>query len=171
MIHLYCGDGKGKTTASVGLAVRAAGAGLKVVFSQFIKGQATGEISVLKSIPGITVMRAENSEKFTYQMSHEERRKSEEKNRLHLQDTFRVFNEIDADMLIMDEVVTASGQCIVDEKELKRYVISFDPAKELILTGSPPELWMIESADYVTDMEKIKHPFDKGVQARKGIEF
>ena len=171
MIHLYCGDGKGKTTAATGLAVRAAGSGLKVVFSQFMKGQKTGEIDIMSAIPGITVIRADNSDKFIYQMTPEERDASEESNRAHLKTSFDIFQETGADMLVLDEVVTAAGNYIIDEDEFKDYVKNFPSDKELVMTGNPPEMWMIEAADYVTDLEKIKHPYDKGVDARKGIEF
>ena len=171
MIHLYCGDGKGKTTAAVGLAVRAAGSGLKVIFAQFMKGQKTGEITVLESIPSITVMRAAKSEKFTYQMTAEERTESEAENKALLDRAFAAFKDSGADLLVLDEAVSAIGSYIIDEDILQQYISEFPSDKELVITGNPPELWMIEAADYVTDMEKIKHPFDKGTDARKGIEF
>ena len=171
MIHLYCGDGKGKTTAAAGLSLRAAGNGLRVLFAQFMKGQKSGEIDLLASISDITVMRADSSEKFTYQMTAEERQISEEKNRAHLDEVFKVFNASDYDVLVLDEAVTAAGRYMIDEEKLQSYISAFPEDKELVLTGNPPELWMIEAADYVTDMEKIKHPYDKGKDARKGIEF
>jgi len=171
MIHLYCGDGKGKTTAAVGLSVRAAGNGLKVLFAQFMKGQKSGETDLLASISDITVMQAESSKKFTYQMTPQEQEESEEKNRAHLDAVFETFNNSDYDVLVLDEAVTAAGRYMIDEDKLRSYVSGFPAEKELILTGNPPELWMIEAADYVTDMEKIKHPYDRGTDARKGIEF
>lgn len=72
LIHIYCGDGKGKTTAATGLAVRAAGCGMKVLLVQFLKGQETGELRALANIPGITVLRGKASEKFTFQMDGRE---------------------------------------------------------------------------------------------------
>ena len=78
-------------------------------------------------------------------------------------------------MIVLDEVVTAVERCMLDEERVKEFVDGFAAAsggkKELVMTGSVPEAWMIEAADYVTDMEKIKHPFDKGVSAREGVEY
>ena len=76
-----------------------------------------------------------------------------------------------ADLLILDEGATGVASGMLDEDLLRSLVEAFPKDKELVITGSVPEVWMIETADYVTDMEKIKHPFDTGVKARKGIEF
>lgn len=171
MIHLYCGDGKGKTTAAAGLAVRAAGQGMKVLFAQLLKAGESGEITVLSKLDNVEVKRAGGSEKFTFQMTSEEKSAEAEKNHnLMLYISEKAASD-DFDMIIIDEAVTAVEKGILDEEQLKIFVENFNPVKELVLTGSVPELWMIEAADYVTDMEKIKHPFDKGVPARKGVEY
>ncbi len=171
MIHLYCGDGKGKTTAAVGLAVRAAGNGQKVLFVQFLKARLTGEIPVLSSIDQITVIRAKSSPKFTYEMTGEEIRKLSEENTAALDRAFEMASRGEADLLILDEVITAVANDVIAEEHLRHCVASFDSDCELVMTGRSPERWMIEAADYVTDMEKIRHPFDRGVEARRGIEF
>ena len=88
MIHLYCGDGKGKTTASVGLAVRACGSGKRVMFTQFLKGQETGELSCLRLLPEITVLRGNLSKKFTFQMTAEERKAEAAENERLLEEAF-----------------------------------------------------------------------------------
>jgi cob(I)alamin adenosyltransferase len=171
VIHIYCGDGKGKTTASVGLAVRAAGSGLRVLFAQFLKARMTGELSVLGSISNITVMRAPASEKFTYQMTVDELKENAEANSKFLAEVLKKARDENYDVLVLDEGITAASADLLTEEELKEAMEGFDKNKELVLTGRVPFQWMIEDADYVTDMEKIKHPFDSGVQARKGIEF
>ena len=171
MIHLYCGDGKGKTTAAVGLAVRAAGNGLRVLFVQFLKARPTGEISVLASIDQITVVRAKSSTKFTYEMTVEEIRKLSEENTEALDRAFQMASRGEADLLILDEVITAVTSDVIAEESLRRQIEAFDSECELVMTGRSPERWMIEAADYVTDMEKIRHPFDRGIEARRGIEF
>lgn len=171
MLHIYCGDGKGKTTACVGMAVRAAGSGLRVLFAQFLKARMTGELSVLGSIANITVMRAPASEKFTYQMTEEELDSTARANSDFLKEVFEKARKEDYDVLILDEGITAASADVLDEDELRSYVEAFDKDRELVLTGRVPFQWMVEDADYVTDMEKIKHLFDTGVQARKGIEF
>ena len=76
-----------------------------------------------------------------------------------------------ADLLILDEVITAVTTDMLDEDHLRKHIESFEKDKELVMTGRSPERWMIEAADYVTDMEKIRHPFDRGVSARRGIEY
>lgn len=171
MIHVYCGDGKGKTTACAGMAVRAAGNGLKVLFVQFLKARQSGEIAVLSSIENITVIRAKSSRKFTYEMNAEERKELVDQNRETLEMAFQMTSEGQYDFLILDEVITAVSTDMIDEELLKKSVECFHKERELVMTGRSPERWMIEAADYVTDMEKIRHPFDRGIQARKGIEF
>ncbi len=171
MIHIYCGDGKGKTTASVGLAVRAAGGGLRVLFAQFLKARMTGELAVLGSISNITVMRAPANNKFTYQMTEEELDENAKANSEFLAEIMKITRRDDYDVVVLDESITAASVDVLSEDELRKFVESFDRTRELVLTGRVPLQWMIEDADYVTDMEKIKHPYDTGVQARKGIEF
>ncbi len=175
MIHVYCGDGKGKTTAAAGLAARAAGSGKTVVFAQFMKGGETGEVRTLGSLPEISVMRAENTEKFTYQMTAEERLAAEKGNSELLTDSFKRADELNADILILDEALAAVERGMIDETRLWEHVCRFgaqnNPDKELVLTGRMPFRRIIDIADYVTDMEKIRHPFDRGISARKGVEY
>lgn len=118
MLHIYCGDGKGKTTACVGMAVRAAGSGLRVLFAQFLKARMTGELSVLGSIANITVMRAPASEKFTYQMTEEELDSTARANSDFLKEVFEKARKEDYDVLILDEGITAASADVLDEDEL-----------------------------------------------------
>ena len=171
MIHVYCGDGKGKTTAGIGLAVRAAGSGLRVLYVQFLKARMTGEIPILASIKNITVIRARSSTKFTYELDEEERAALLKQNEETLDRVFAMVSDDGADLLILDEVITAVTTDMLDEDHLRKHIESFEKDKELVMTGRSPERWMIEAADYVTDMEKIRHPFDRGVSARRGIEY
>lgn len=171
MIHLYCGDGKGKTTAAVGLAVRAAGNGRKVCFIQFLKSGATGEINILQKLENVSVMRTEVNKKFTFQMTSEERAAAAAENMKLLQYARQEAAAGNADMLVLDEAATAVERSMIDEEVLKALVEDFPDNIELVITGSRPEAWMVEAADYVTDMEKIKHPFDRGIAARKGVEY
>lgn len=171
MIHIYCGDGKGKTTAGIGLAVRAVGSGLRVLFVQFLKARMTGEIPVLASIDNITVIRAKSSSKFTYELNDEERSLLLKESEETLDRVFGMVSEGSFDLLVLDEVITAVTTDMIDEDQLRHYVEQYPKDRELVMTGRSPERWMVEAADYVTDMEKIRHPFDKGIEARKGIEF
>jgi len=171
MIHLYCGDGKGKTTAATGLAIRAAGYGKKVVFAQFMKGRISGELNVLSMLKNVTVARALENEKFTFQMNAEERKSAAAANAMLLEFAEKVSVAHDLDMVVLDEAVTAVEKGMLSEERLKHFIEGFSKDKELVITGSVPETWMIEAADYVTDMEKIKHPYDHGVAAREGVEY
>ena len=117
------------------------------------------------------MIRAKSSPKFTYEMTGEEIRKLSEENTAALDRAFEMASRGEADLLILDEVITAVANDVIAEEHLRHCVASFDSDCELVMTGRSPERWMIEAADYVTDMEKIRHPFDRGVEARRGIEF
>ena len=161
LIHIYCGDGKGKTTAATGLAVRAAGCGMKVLLVQFLKGQETGELRALAHIPGITVLRGKASEKFTFQMDERE-----------LQQTYDEQARAGAcDLLVLDEVMGALSCQLIDEDLLRSLVEQKPERLELVMTGRNPPDWLIDAADYVSEIKKVKHPYDRGVSARRGIEM
>lgn len=171
MIQLYFGDGKGKTTASIGLAVRAAGHGQQVLFVQFMKGRDSGELKILRSVPWIRVLRADNSTRFTFEMDEEEKKLAAQINRQLLKEAFDPDEGSDVQIMILDEAVTAVHTGLLSGEQLKEQIREWPKDRELILTGSMPEKWMIEMADYVTEMKKIKHPFDLGIPAREGIEY
>lgn len=183
MIHLYCGDGKGKTTAAVGLTVRAAGCGRNILFIQFMKGQKTGELNIIENIENVHVMRVgdgddsekDYNKKFTFQMDAQEKAAAAADNASLFEKAEQAALDDKTDMIVLDEVVTAVERYMLDEKCVRTFVEGFTEAtggkKELVMTGSVPEAWMITAADYVTDMEKIKHPFDKGAASREGIEY
>ena len=171
MVHLYCGDGKGKPTAAAGLALRAAGNGMHVLFVQFLKGRESGERKMLESIPGVTVMGGDLGEKFTFQMTRDEREQAAYRNVLLLESAFRRAAEEQVQLLVLDEAVTAVERDIIPAGMLRDNIEKYRHSFEIVLTGSLPEEWMVEAADYVTDMEKIRHPYDRGISARKGIEY
>ena len=165
MVHLYHGEGKGKTTAAVGLSVRAAGAGLKVVFLQFIKSGATSELNNLESF-GVTVIRRQGDSKFASKMSEDEIKEIKKVHDENLKNAL----SLNPDLLILDEACAALKYGCVDESLLKS-AVEYGQEKEVVLTGRSPAQWMLDSADYVTEMKCIKHPFKKGVKARLGIEY
>ncbi len=166
LIHLYWGDGKGKTTAAMGVAMRALAAGKKVVIVQFLKGQESGEITLLSQL-GAKIYRGKAEDKFVFQMNEEEKadtRKVQDENLLAaLQEP--------ADLLILDEACAALELKMVDEALLKKAVCEKPEAQELILTGRNPADWMMDMADYCTEMHCWRHPYEKGIKARRGVEF
>jgi cob(I)alamin adenosyltransferase len=170
LIHLYYGEGKGKTTAAVGLTVRALGSGLRVVFVQFMKNRDTGELAVLNGLPGITVLRGKEGSGFSFSMTEEEKEKTRLLHTENLTEAIALAASGNCDMLILDEAAGAYARGLIDKDLLEEFVRNKPERLELILTGRDPAEWMIEQADYVSEIRKIKHPYDKGIPARAGIE-
>lgn len=165
MVHLYWGDGKGKTTAAMGLALRALGHNRKVVIVQFLKDGSSGEIAGLRRL-GATVYTCPNA-KFTWLMNADERAQACENGTAALrQATASAY-----DLLILDEACAAWQHRLVDRALLQQIVQSADTSSEVVLTGRTPAPWMQDVADYSTEMRACKHPYEKGVTAREGIEY
>ena len=170
LVHLYCGDGKGKTTAAVGLAVRHSGRGGKVVFAQFLKDGTSGECRVLAKL-GVTVLAANPVGKFSFRMTEEEKAETA----AALGRTFDAatgFAVRDrATLLVLDEVCAAVNCGFLPETTLTECLESRPDSLEVVLTGRDPSENLQVHADYITEMKKRRHPFDEGVAAREGIEF
>lgn len=171
LIHIYCGDGKGKTTAATGLAVRAAGAGKRVLIARFLKNNHSAELRSLELIPGIDVCPLEKE--FGFIRSRENPVWQEARD--YYSTYFRQATEKavrDAyDMLILDEINAAVRLEIVEVEELKEFLQNKPEGMEVILTGRNPDPAIVDLADYVSEICKRKHPFDQGIRARRGIEF
>lgn len=170
LIHIYCGDGKGKTTAAVGLAVRCAGRGNKVLLVQFLKSRDSGELYSLAKLPDIEVMRGKESKKFTFQMNEEEKHTLLiEHNKMFEQVLAKIKNG-GYSLLILDEVIGALNAKVFEMPKLIEFLRHKPENLEVVLTGRNPAPELVEIADYVSEMRKIKHPMDKGIMAREGIE-
>ena len=169
MIHLYCGDGKGKTTAAVGLAVRAAGSGMRVLFAQFFKSGNSSEVEVLASIGGIETCHPTVHYGRFKTMTDEQKAKIRTHYGELLVDIIRQADKFD--LIVLDEAVSACGYGMIDTKTLTEFLRTEGTRLEIVLTGRNPMPEIVEFADYVTEMKKIKHPFDGGITARKGIEY
>lgn len=171
MKHIYYGDGKGKTTAAVGIAVRAAGSNLKVLFVQFLKIEFSGERHVLSHLENVTLTYCPLELKFTFEMNEQEK--------LHASKIFKgIFDRSVTlaltekyDMLVLDEVFEAINAGMLSESEVFEFIANAPASMEIIMTGhNPPEKFM-RVADYITEFKKIKHPYDKGITGRIGVEF
>ena len=169
LIHIYCGDGKGKTTAAVGLSVRAAGCGRKVVFAQFFKDGHSGECCVLEKLPNLTFLRPEKTFGFFWTLSDEEKAEARDFYTAHLHRAMDLAG--DADLLVLDEAMSACAHGVIDEGQVLAFLGEKPEKLEVVLTGRDPSQAMQDAADYITEMRKIKHPFDRGIGARKGVEF
>ena len=155
LLHLYYGDGKGKTTAAMGLALRALGSGKRVVIVQILKGGNSGEIPLLAKL-GAEIYRGKAGQKFVFQMNEAEKAATRELQNRNLRNAMAR----PADLLVLD-----------DKALLQKAVRERPAARECVLTAHQPPQWMLDEADYVTEMKCHRHPYQKGVPARKGIEY
>lgn len=166
LVHLYWGDGKGKTTAAVGLALRALGSGARVTVVQFLKDGQSSELEPLRQL-GACVFTGKPGTKFFFQMNEEERAACRAYHDQMLQQAV----ERSCDLLILDEACAACQLEMVEEGLLKQAVLDRPLGREVVLTGREPAEWMRQAADYSTEMHCHKHPYEQGIGARRGIEF
>ena len=169
MVHIYCGDGKGKTTCAMGLAVRAAGHGRKVVVAQFLKGSNSGERAVLESLPTVNCLPVPETIKFIFAM--DELEKAEARAQMTAAFAQAVEAGRDSDLLVLDELCGAITTGMVPLEDVLAFLDNRPEGLEVVITGRDPASELQERADYITEMRKVKHPFDKGVNAREGIEW
>ncbi|HIT85389.1 MAG TPA: cob(I)yrinic acid a,c-diamide adenosyltransferase [Candidatus Ornithomonoglobus intestinigallinarum] len=164
MIHIITGCGKGKTSAAAGMAVRMSGAGGRVLFAQFLKGSPSGEASVLSKINGINVMRLSKNYGFSKNMT------ADDKSAVKKEHGKMLFEAVSGkyDMVILDEIFPALSLGLADGQLFEN---ALGGGYELVLTGRGAPDYLFERADYVSEIKKIKHPFDRGITARRGIEY
>lgn len=168
-IHIYFGDGKGKTTAAVGQAVRAAGHGFRVLFFQFLKDNSSNERKILEQISNITCLPGREQVKFVSRMNGDEKAELLHYNNKALDEIVKFCSPFD--LLVMDEALCAVGLKVLSEEKLISFLQHKPRGLEIVLTGHQVSDRMKEIADYATEMHKIKHPYDLGKLAREGIEF
>lgn len=154
MIHIYYGFGKGKTTSALGLGVRASGGGLKVVLVQFLKDNKSSE---LKSLP-FEVYNAPDTLPFNPDSSYQ----------AWVDGAINYIKNCNADVIILDEFIDIINKFISLNDAVELIKLS---NCEIVITGHREISELFDMADYITHFEKIKHPYDKGVQARLGIEY
>ncbi|HCE45914.1 MAG TPA: cob(I)yrinic acid a,c-diamide adenosyltransferase [Lentisphaeria bacterium] len=165
-VQIYTGNGKGKTTAAIGLAVRAAGAGLEVYFGQFAKGMKSSEHGSLAKFPNIRVKQFGRSCFIGKKPDAED-----------MEFAQKGFDEIktavasgEYDVVILDEIMAANKYNLVSVEEVLGIIESKPASVELVLTGRNADPRLIRAADLVTEMKEVKHYYKKGVTARVGIE-
>jgi cob(I)alamin adenosyltransferase len=167
-VQVYTGNGKGKTTAAAGLAIRAAGQGLCVKFVQFLKGRESGEINSMQTLGNIEILRAAESKKFFDQMSPEEKADM----RVEAKEALGVIERWlgKADLVVLDEALGALHCGILSMEEIKR-IIDKGGGTEIVPTGRDAPKEIISLANLVTEMKEIKHYYNEGTAARRGIEY
>ncbi len=170
LMHIYCGDGKGKTTAALGLAVRAAGSGLPVLLVQFLKSQETSELAALAHIPLIRILRGKGGDRFSFAMDEEQKAQTRRVHDGNLRQAIAAAQQGECALLILDESIGAYNRDLLDRQMLLDFVRNKPAQVELVLTGKNPPPELVDCADYVSEVRKIKHPYELGVPARRGIE-
>lgn len=171
LVHLYTGDGKGKTTAAIGLAVRACGRGRRVLIVQFLKGRDSGELHSLALLPNVEVLRLSHDYGFFRSMTDAQRRDVRAEHDALLRRAAQAVRRGDCDLLVLDEVAAGLRHGLIDEAGLLGLIDGRPGGVEVVLTGREAPAALVQRADYITDMVKVKHPLDRGVQAREGIEW
>lgn len=169
LIQVYTGEGKGKTTAALGLVVRALGQGLRVLLVRFLKAEqpAGGEVRFLENSPGLEILTAgvggirQGRDRELLRRSVTETF-AEVKGRLARQSY---------DLVVLDEINGALHRELLDAQEFLQFLDARPPGTELVLTGRNALPEVIERAHLVSRVDKVKHPFDRGIGARRGMEF
>lgn len=169
-VHIYYGDGPGKTTAAMGLAVRAAGQNMRVAVAQFLKDAYSGERASLARLPGIILLPAPEQIPFTFAMTEKERQKYQ----MFLHDLWRqilvLLTENQVDLLVLDEWGDALEQGWFSAEERDALWQAAGDTELVITTHALPD-FLRERADYLTEMRAKRHPFNQGRPARRGIEY
>ena len=170
-IHIYTGEGKGKTTAAVGLAVRFAGCGGRVLFSQMLKDGSSGELAVLEQLENVETVCCRECFGFSFSMDEETRKRAKKTYARYLAEVLERAGSGRYGLLVLDEVLAAYNLGFADREALLAFLRSRPEDLEVVLTGRDPAPELLSLADYVSVIKKEKHPFDQGIRARKGIEY
>lgn len=170
LLHYYYGDGKGKTTAALGLCLREAGAGGRVLVAQFLKGSPYSELAALKTL-GVAVFQTAEVKKFVFQMNDEEKAATKADCAALLSLAEKALCSGEYDLVVLDEATDAVSTGMLEESALLAALDHRAEKTETVVTGHIPNEAVVSRADYVTEMKKQKHPYDRGILARRGIEF
>ncbi len=167
LVHIYCGDGKGKTTASCGLAVRALGAGMKVAFCQFFKDGSSAEVKSLTSFENLSYFKTDSRLPMFFRMTDAQKEIASKE----FTELFEKVINQDCDLIVFDEIISAYNYNFFDKEMLIKMIKEKSAVTEIVMTGRNPSEELVDIADYVSEVKKIKHPFDNAIPARNGIEF
>lgn len=171
MLQVYYGMGKGKTTAAIGLAIRAAGAGQHVHIIQLMKGRFTSEFEILGHISRISFARCDKDYGFYYSMSEEDKADITNCHNQMLADGIAMVESGAVQMLILDEFNPTYAYNLLDREMVDDFILRGNHQAEIVLTGRCPDEKFLEKADYISEISCVRHPYEQGVTARKGIEY
>ena len=176
LVHIYTGGGKGKTTAAFGLGMRAVGKGMRVCLFQFLKGKSLtyGEVKAAQGF-GTKFRVVTFGQTHPYFLPPSKQKEARYKLKISIKLALKTVKEVMAsesyDLIILDELITALRDGFIDLKSVLDLIDSKPKSTELVLTGRGAPKALKRHADYVTEMRNIKHPFGRGMKARRGIEF
>lgn len=172
LIHIYCGDGKGKTTAAMGLGMRAAGRSKKVLLTQFLKSNKTGELNSIEKLSEFFhVVKGVPAKKFVWNMNEEEKLEVKKEHTNRFREVTKKAIEEEYDLLILDEIIATINRDFIMLSEVIDFLKNKPTGLEVVMTGRNPKEELIELADYVSEIKVIKHPYNKGIKSRVGIEI
>lgn len=171
LLHLYTGDGKGKTTAAMGLALRALGHGHKVLIAQFLKTGRSGELEALRHLPGALVFEADPIQKFTSRMTPAELKAASLQQDAEISRLLELVKAEKPFLCVFDELALAAACGLVTEAHARELVDTALTFSEVAVTGRDAPEFIRARADYVSEIVKRKHPFDRGIRAREGVEW
>ena len=171
LVHIYCGDGKGKSTAALGIILRSIGCGYKVVLAQFLKEGDSSELKPLSTFNNIKIISGQGGVKgFAKFMTDENKEVVKKAHIRHFKEAINYCIDEKCDLLVLDEIIGAINVGLIDYDMVIDFLRNKPENLEVIMTGRDPKEELLEMADYVSEVKKIKHPFDKGIGARYGIE-
>lgn len=168
MIHIYHGDGKGKTTAAFGLAMRMLGYQKKGYITQFLKDGDSGEMLFLKNCEHVVLRYSKLPQMFYFQL--DQKQQQEVANQQHHLFLTMCKESSSFDFILLDEILDALSLHMISEEELIAF-LEEHREQEIVLTGRNPSKRLQELADYVVEMKNIKHPYQKQIPSRKGVEY
>ena len=171
LIHIYCGDGKVKTTAAMGLGMRAAGREKKVLLTQFLKSGRTGELASIEKLKEyFHIFEGVPVNKFVWNMNYEEKAVVKKEHSDRFKKVVKKAIDENYDLLILDEIIAAINLEFIELEEVISFLNDKPYGLEVVMTGRNPKDSLIDLAHYVSEIKCIKHPFEKGISARVGIE-
>ncbi len=171
LMHLYTGDGKGKTTSAMGLALRFLGHGRRVLIAQYIKNGRSGEIEALREFENVLIADMPESGKFTFQMTAAELEECRRENESASARLVNIIKKFKPDLTVLDEIAAAASLGVLGESTAVAVIESAKESGEVCATGFSAPEYIYDSADYVSEIVKRRHPFDKGVAARECVEW
>ena len=170
LTHIYEGDGKGKTTAAIGLSIRCAGSGGKVLFAQFLKNDSSSESNILKRLERIEYRAVLENYGFVFQMSPETKLLARDAYNDLLSSAIKEVTSMDYRMLVLDEIIDAYHTQLIDRQQLIDFLKNKPEQLEIVMTGRDSDETLKSHAHYISEIQKVKHPYDCGISGRIGIE-